>query len=108
MKIYFTDIFTAILKSHSISSFIKLSGNNVTKATTYKEVFKKIVDYVKKYIKVNYDNTIELKKDVLYDENVMYKGKEKLNGYDADIDLSKLVEASFAKINRNASIWEGL
>ena len=108
LKIYFTDIFTAILKSHSISSFIKLSGNNVTKATTYKEVFKKIVDYVKKYIKVNYDNTIELKKDVLYDENVMYRGKEKLNGYDADIDLSKLVEASFAKINRNASIWEGL
>mgnify|MGYP003306719000 FL=1 len=41
----------------------------------------------------------------------MYKGKEKLNGYDKDLTLGgekSLIRCSFNKIDKNASIWEAM
>jgi hypothetical protein len=63
---------------------------------------------VKRYIKINSDNYFEFKKDVIYDENTLFDGGVMLNGYDSDIDLSALVENSFNKVNKNASIWDAL
>lgn len=108
VKISLTDIITSILQSHSIANFIKHEGAEITKAKNYKYVFKRIIDYVKRYIKINSDNYFEFKKDVIYDENTLFDGGVMLNGYDSDIDLSALVENSFNKVNKNASIWDAL
>ena len=108
VRIYLEDIFTSILKSHSIASFIKMTGNDVVRSKNYKILFTKIVDYVKNYIKVNTSNYFELLKDVHFGEETMLNGGEKLNGYDKDVDVSALVFASFNKVPRNASIWEAL
>lgn len=108
VRIRFIDVITSILKSHSIASFIKFESTEVTETKTYKELFSKIINYVKRYIRINNNNVYEFKKDVIYDQNMMFKGREKLNGHDADLDLSKLVKASFNKIDRNASIYEAL
>lgn len=111
VRFHLVDIITAILRSHSIASFIKLTGESVTSCDNYKQLFNNIVDYVKRFIKINFDNTLEFKKDVFFGETTMYKGKEKLNGYDKDLTLGgekSLIRCSFNKINKNASIWEAL
>lgn len=111
VRFHLVDIITAILRSHSIASFIKLTGESVTSCDNYKQLFNNIVDYVKRFIKINFDNTLEFKKDVFFGETTMYKGKEKLNGYDKDLTLGgekSLIRCSFNKINRNASIWEAM
>ena len=108
VKISLTDIITSILQSHSIANFIKQEGAEITKARNYKYVFKRIIDYVKRYIKINSDNYFEFKKYVIYDENTLFDGGVMLNGYDSDIDLSALVEYSFNKVDKNASIWDAL
>lgn len=101
------DIITSILQSHSVASLIHFE-KNITKEKNYKKVFERIVNYVKRFLKINMDNTLEFKKDVLFDEYTTYKGESKINGYDADVALEKLVIASFNKIDRNASIWEAM
>lgn len=108
VKIHLVDIMTSILQSHSIASFIKFETTEVTKCKSYKELFRRIINYAKRYIRINNNNVYEYKKDVLFDENMLFNGKERLNGYDADQDYSHLVTASFNKIDRNASIYEAL
>lgn len=108
IKLRVVDIITSILQSHSIASFIKFEGTEVTKARNYKYLFSKIINYVKRFVKINTDNYFEFKKDVIFDERTVFNGADKLNGYDADLDLGLLIEASFNKIDRNASIWEAL
>lgn len=108
IRINLVDIITSILQSHSVASFIKFEGTEITKCRSYKQLFEKIIDYVKRYIKINTDNHFEFKKDVIYDELTRFNGAEKKNGFDADLDLGFLVEATFNKIDRNASIWEAL
>lgn len=106
--IHLVDVITSILQSHSIASFIKFEGTEVTKCKNYKLLFSKIINYVKKYIKINTDNYFEFKKDVLYDDLTFFNGSEKLNGYDGDLQLGELITASFNKVDRNASIWEAM
>lgn len=108
LRFHLIDVMTSILKSHSIASFIRFSGTEVTKIKNYKLLFQKIVEYVKKYIKINTDNSLEYKKDILFDDKMLFKGKDKINGYDDDTDMSSLVNFSFNKVERNASIWEAL
>lgn len=108
IRFHVVDVITSILRSHSIASFIKFSGLSVTSSKNYKILFRKIIDYVKNFIKINTDNTFEFKKDVFFDENTMFKGRECLNGYDADLDVNALVTFSFNKVDKNASIWEAL
>lgn len=111
VRFHLVDIITAILRSHSVASFIKLTGESVTSCDNYKQLFNNIIDYVKRFIKINFDNTLEFKKDVFFGETTMYKGKEKLNGYDKDLTLGgekSLIRCSFNKINKNASIWEAM
>lgn len=109
VRIHLVDMITSILQSHSIASFIKFEGTGVAKNTkSYKELFEKIINYVKRFVKINMDNCYEYKKDVLYDKYTRFDGLQKMNGYDDDIDLHHLVTASFNKIDRNASIWEAL
>lgn len=108
VRIHLVDMITSILQSHSIASFIKFEGTDITKCKNYKHLFNRIINYVKRFVKINMDNCFEYKKDVLYDEHTRFDGLQKMNGFDADIDLSKLITASFNKIDRNASIWEAL
>lgn len=108
VKINFCDIITSILSSHSIASFIKFEGQDVTKCRSYKQLFEKIINYVKRFIRINTDNYWEYKKDVLYGESTYFDGYKKINGFDADLDLGELITASFNKIDRDASIYEAL
>lgn len=108
VKINFCDIITSILSSHSIASFIKFEGQDITKCRSYKQLFEKIINYVKRFIRINTDNYWEYKKDVLYGESTYFDGYKKINGFDADLDLGELITASFNKIGRNASIYEAL
>lgn len=108
VRIQLVDIITSILSSHSIASFIKFEGTEVANCKNYKVLFSKIINYVKRFIRINNNNVYEFKKDVIYDESMMFMGKNKLNGYDADLDVSALVTASFNKIERNSSIYEAM
>ena len=108
VRVNFVDVITSVLSSHSIASFIKHEGTDVTSTVNYKLLFEKIINYVKRYLKINTDNYWEFKKDVLYGENTRFDGYKKLNGFDSDLALDKLVTASFNKIDKNASIYEAL
>lgn len=108
VRVNFVDVITSVLSSHSIASFIKHEGLDVTSTKNYKLLFEKIINYVKRYLKINADNYWEFKKDVLYGEGTRFDGYKKLNGFDGDLDLGTLVTASFNKIDKNASIYEAL
>lgn len=105
---HLVDIMTSILQSHSIASFIKSEGTEVTRCNNYKVLLSKVIDYVKRFIKISTNNYFEFKKDVLFDQNTYFSGNQKLNGYDVDLNLENLIAATFNKIDRNASIWEAL
>lgn len=107
LRIGITDIITGILKTHSIASVIKFSDKKITKLGSYKEVFEVILDYVKNYIKVNTNNKYEFKKDLLFDAGTKCLGNS-YNGYDMGAGMESLVQASFSKINKNASILEAM
>lgn len=108
VRVNFVDVITSVLSSHSIASFIKHEGLDVTSTKNYKLLFEKIINYVKRFLKINTDNYWEFKKDVLYGEGTRFDGYKKLNGFDGDLDLGTLVTASFNKIDKNASIYEAL
>lgn len=108
VRVNFVDVITSVLSSHSIASFIKHEGLDVTSTKNYKLLFEKIINYVKRYLKINTDNYWEFKKDVLYGQDTRFDGYKKLNGFDGDLDLGTLVTASFNKIDKNASIYEAL
>ncbi len=106
LRIGLVDIATSILKTHSIVSVIKFD-KSITKSNSYKEVFKKILDYIKNYIKINTNNKYQYKKDLLYDETVKCLGNAN-DGYDKDAGMSALVAASFEKIPRDATVLEAM
>lgn len=108
VRVNFVDVITSVLSSHSIASFIKHEGLDVTSTKNYKLLFEKIINYVKRYLKINTNNYWEFKKDVFYGQNTRFDGYKKLNGFDGDLDLGTLVTASFNKIDKNASIYEAL
>lgn len=108
VRVNFVDVITSVLSSHSIASFIKHEGTDVTATKNYKLLFEKIINYVKRYLKINCDNYWEFKKDVFYGEGTRFDGYKKLNGFDGDLALDTLVTASFNKIDKNASIYEAL
>ena len=64
---HLVDIMTSILQSHSIASFIKSEGAEVTRCNNYKVLLSKVIDYVKRFIKISTNNYFEFKKDVLFD-----------------------------------------
>ena len=107
LRFQLVDLFTSILKSHSIASLIRFN-KDVVNEKTYKGLFMDVVDYVKSFIKVNTNNQFEIRKDVLFGPLTTWKGKERLNGYDSGLDFEKLIKFSFNKVPRNASIWEAL
>ena len=116
LRIHLTDVMTYILNTHSIASFIKFQGKQVTKCKSYKLLFQKILNYVKRHIKINTNNMYQFKKDLLFGENTLLKDSgfnsgdvgSPMNGYDADVDYSKLITYSFGKISRNATISQAM
>lgn len=107
LRFQLVDIITSILKSHSIASLIRFD-KDVVNVSTYKSLFISIVNYVKNFIRVNMNNKFEFKKDVLFGDEIKWKGKEELNGHDSGLNLNDLIKFSFHKVGRNASIWEAL
>jgi hypothetical protein len=97
---------TAILRTHSIASVIKFN-KTIVDSQSYKDVFSIILDYIKCYLKVNSNNTIDFKKDLLYGSNVLFGGN-KLNGNDEGNVMTDLIKNSFGKINRRATIYEAM
>lgn len=106
LRLGLIDIVSSVLKTHSIASVIKFH-RNITNAKSYKQVFQKIFSYVKDYFKINTNNKYEYKKSLLYGKNVKCSGVAN-SGYDAEGDMSGLIAASFAKIEKNASIMQAL
>lgn len=106
MRIHFVDCMTAILRTHSIASVIKFN-RTIVDSQSYKDVFSIILDYIKCYLKVNSNNTIDFKKDLLYGSNVLFGGN-KLNGNDEGNVMTDLIKNSFGKINRRATIYEAM
>ena len=100
------DCITSILKTHSIASVIRFN-KGIVNASSYKKVFEIILDYVKQCIRINTNDKFEFKKDILYGVNTKCKGKV-LNGYDGDAKLESLISDSFAKIHRDASIYDAV
>lgn len=106
MRITFVDCMTSVMKSHSIASVIKFN-RNITKQTSYKNVFQIILQYIKSYLKTNSNILCEYRKDVLYGANVLLRGKP-ANGNDIGNVMDSLVANSFAKMSRNASIYDAV
>ena len=107
LRIGLMDIVTSILEQHSIASVIQFD-RNITKTTSYKNVFKYILEYVKDHIQTNLNQKYVWKKDLLYDSNCMFLGKVS-SGCDAETaDMSWLIEDTFARIPRNATISQAL
>lgn len=106
VRVYLVDLMTSILNSHSIASVIRFN-TEITKAQSYKRVFEIIMNYIKCHLKINLNDAAHFYKDLLYRQAVLCGGNE-YNGYDSGNDMSQLVNASFGKINRNATIREAL
>jgi hypothetical protein len=102
LRIWLVDIITSILKNHSIASVIKFN-KGLTSSDSYKDVFTKIMEYVRNYIKVNTNNKYEFHKPLLYQSNMYCFGTAK-NGYDVGASMGDLIKASFKRISKNASI----
>lgn len=106
LRIGLVDCITSILKTHSIASVIRFN-KGIVNASSYKKVFEIILDYVKQCIRINTNDKFEFKKDILYGVNTKCKGNV-LNGYDGDAKLESLISDSFAKIHRDASIYDAV
>ena len=102
--IHMIDCMTSVMKSHTIASVIKFN-QSITSASSYKQVFSIILQYIKNYLRINTNVTSQFRKDLLYNDGVLLKGHP-ANGYDRQGDMSSLVKHSFAKMNRNATIYE--
>lgn len=92
-QLQMSDLFTYILKHHSIASVVKMNPD-IVRASSYKEIFKSVLDYVKRYVFLN----------------TALDGKyEKFARFCFEYsDLGSCVEATFAKIKQDASILEAL
>lgn len=106
IRVYLVDLMTSILNSHSIASVIRFN-TEITKAQNYKRVFEIIMNYIKCHLKINMNDSAHFYKDLMY-KDAMLCGGNQYNGYDDGNDMSQLVNNSFGKINRNATIREAL
>lgn len=71
---------------------------NISKRTSYREVFCTILDYMKRFVNVNYNGIYSLKKDILFGHDY---GKAKA-------DVKALIENSFKKMDPTCTVYEGL
>lgn len=65
LRLHFVDMLSYIAMHHSIATVIKYSPN-ISKRSSYREVFSIIMNYFKRFVKVNYNGIYSLKKDLLY------------------------------------------
>lgn len=93
MKLNLVDLITSVAKQHSIASVIKCYPN-IVNSSSYKEVFKCILGYIKKYFKSNYLFKVDFKKTARF--------------MNESTDFSSLVNNSFKRISRSASIFEAM
>lgn len=114
LRLHLVDLITNILNTHSIASFIKFQGGKISHIENYKQLFTKILNYVKRYIKINCNNTLEFKKDILFNQGLVIKDNKKgtktiLNGNDTEKDkFTNLIKYSFNKISKNATISQAM
>lgn len=96
LRLNFVDIFTYIAQQHSMATVIKFDPN-ISKKSSYREVFAVILDYFKRFIKVNYNGLYTIKKDLHFSSD-----KE------GSADVKALVEHSFKKMDPTCTVYEGL
>lgn len=106
LRIGLMDCVTSIIEQHSIASVIQFN-RNITTATSYKRVFQYIHEYIKDHINTNLINKFEWKKDLLYDESCTFISGN-TSGNDTEAQMSWLVQDTFGKISRDATIAEAL
>lgn len=113
LRIHLMDLMTAICYNHSIATVIKLTKSEIVKRTSYKEVFKDILDYIKSHLKVNMLGKYDYRKDLYFTDEMKLQEKfRKKNQDDEDSggneDMSQLIKASFAKMAQDATIMDAI
>lgn len=93
VQINFCDLYRSIASQHSIGSVIK-NDPQITRYSSYKDVFASILSFMRKFIKSNYEGKMEISKTTRF----MHENS----------DFSSLVQASFRKINQNDTILDAL
>lgn len=106
LRIELIDIITSIFEQHSFASVIQYN-TDIRTSTSYKQLFKYIFSYVKDHIKTNFNNTYELKKELLFDETFTFVN-QKISGNDEGVDMMELIKDTFGKIKRDSTIQEAL
>lgn len=106
LRIGLMDCVTSIIEQHSIASVIQFN-RNITTATSYKRVFQYIHEYIKDHINTNLNNKFAWKKDILYNDSCLFLN-DASSGNDVTTDLSWLVQDTFGRIPRDATISEAL
>lgn len=89
IRITVEDYITNILKTHSYGNLVHCFPD-IHLVTNYKDFFVMILEYVKRYAKINSNDEYELLKDVLYTSDMTIGGGV-YNGNDMENDLSYLV-----------------
>lgn len=97
LRLEFVDMFTYIAMQHSMASILKYDPS-ISKKTSYREVFRVIMDYFKRFVTVNYNGLYSVKKDILFPTD----------NRGASANTSALVENSFRKMDPTCTILEGL
>lgn len=110
IRLHLVDYMTSILSTHSFCSLIK-HRSKLLECDNYKDLYAEILEYVKQHMVVNLGQKYQIRKDLLFKSNTVLGNKRKaipFNGYDADMKFNGLIRASIAKIDRNATILQGL
>lgn len=97
LRLHFMDEFTYIAMQHSMATVVKYCPN-ITKRSSYREVFGVIMDYFKRFTKVNYNGLYGIKKDLLYAHDYTHESA----------DVSSLITNSFRKMDPTCTVYEGM
>lgn len=97
LRLNFVDMFSYIAMQHSMATLLKYDPS-INKKTSYRQVFKVVMDYFKRFVNVNYNGIYSIKKDTIFDED----------NRGASANVSALVENSFRKMDPTCTIYEGL
>lgn len=97
LRLTFVDMFSYICQQHSMATVLKYDPN-INKRTSYREVFEVIMNYMKRFVKVNYNGIYSIKKDLLF--------KEDYGGLNANVQA--LIESSFKKMDPSCTVYEAL
>lgn len=115
LKLNLVNIMTSICMNHNIATVIKLTKGQITKRTSYKEVFSDILDYIKSHIKVNMLGKYDFRKDLYFTDDMKIASNFRLPDADdkgtevsENIDMSELIAASFAKMQQNATVLDAI